>query len=253
MASQGSAGAIHHVAQVRRAEPRFLHIWTAGSNPLEHRVVDVNRRIGICIATVSPDGKPDMRIERLSGADYRSPPPSHWRVQQILVSEVFFNKSRGTIDLEFDSFAVFLRSAGHLTRSFTFHSSMGPLTWQHDGLFKQDLQLLTARKETVAVIRDAKLPRGNVMVIGIVAGDIAPQGIFEEILFSALAVLEWRRRVGCVGGLGMVDAKRMTRSLVAAVAGFPGRLLKGKARKKKEGEAGRRTRAETGNETGRMT
>ena len=130
---------------------------------------------------------------------------------------------------------------------------MGPLTWQHDGLFKQDLQLLTARKKTVAVIRDAKLPRGNVMVIGIVAGDIAPQGIFEEILFSALAVLEWRRRIGCVGGLGMVDAKRMTRSLVAAVAGFPGQLLKGKTQKKKEGDAGRRTRAETGNETGRIT
>lgn len=202
-----------------------------------------------------------MRMKRYSHrptADYRCFRilPSLWREQKLLISDVFFDKSSGTIDLEFDSFTRSLQSTGCLTRSFKFESSKGPLTWQHDGVFGKGLQLLDTEKKKVTTFSNAELVPGKITKVQIIGGEDITRAWLEEILISSLAVLEWKRRIGFIGGLSMIDAKRMTRRVVAAVAGLPEatrQILEGKNRMKTEGETGRELKVVTGYEAGRLT
>lgn len=262
MASQASTGTVQHVQSRHKPYPRIFHMKTVPSNPLEICVVDLRRRVPVCYANVSPEGKPEMRIDRCISrphAVYRAPPiEDNERTRSLLISEVFFDQSRGTINLEFDASTISLQSTGHLTRSFTFEGPVGPLTWQHDGVFSKDLQLLTARKKRAAVIRDADLDSSKIMQLVIIAGELAPRAWLELVVCTSLAVLEWRRRIGCVGGLGITDAKRMTRKVASTVAGFPGttrQFLVRKTRRKTEEETGESETATvgTGNETRRIT
>lgn len=244
MASQGSAGTVLPPPPRRPVGSRVLNIVFNPLNPLEIIVVDMKRCTVLCSARIFPDGKPDLRVERPScrhDADRSAPILRFLRAQKLLISEVFFDKSRGTIDLEFESYALSLQSTGRLTRSFKFESSIGPMTWKHDGVFGKGLQLLDARNKRFAKLRSAELVPGTSTSVRILGGKDAPRMWLEEVLASSLAVLEWKRRIGRIGGLGVMDAKRMTRELVTSIAGFPGatsRFLEGKTRRKTEGETG---------------
>lgn len=198
-------------------------------------VIDRRLKIPLYVVRVSLENKPDIRLERLcypvhpDHYPYRSSRPLN---NKVLVGDVIFHKSNGTIDLLFHGGICSLKSTGRLNRSFKFESSMGPLTWEHNGRIGKGLQLLDAEKRRVARFIDAELIPGNGLKVQIIAGESLPRVWLEEILMSAVAVLEWKRRVGRVGGLSMIDAKRMTRKLVSAVLGFPkaaGQFLKGAA------------------------
>lgn len=129
------------------------------------------------------------------------------------------------------------------------------MTWKHDGVFGKGLQLLDARNKRFAMLRSADIFPGTSTSVHILGGKDAPRMWVEEVLASSLAVLVWKRRIGRIGGLGMMDAKRMTRELVASIAGFPGatsRFLEGKTRRKTEGETKIKTRVVKEDKTGRV-
>lgn len=227
-------------------------------NPLEMIVVDMKQCTVVCSARIFLDGKPHLRVERPScrhNADHATPILDFIGAQKLLISEVVFDKSRGTIDLEFDSYALSLQSTGRLKRSFKFESSIGPMTWNHDHAFGKGLQLLDARNRRFAKLESTEVVPGTVTSVHILAGKDAPRMWVEEILASSLAVLEWKRKIGRIGGLGPMDVTRMTKRLVASIAGFPGatsRFLEGKTRRKTERETGIQTRVVKEDKTGRV-
>lgn len=261
MTSQGSAGTVVAVPPRRPARSRILDIYFDRSNPPNILVLDKRRWARLYIVSISLDGKPDMRMKRYSNrplAGYRPIGilPSQWREQKLLVGDVLFDKSSGTIDLEFDSFTRSLQSIGCLTRSFKFESSKGPLTWQHEGVFGKGLQLLDTEKRRVTTFSNAELVPGRITKVQIIGGEDMTRAWLEEVLISSLAVLEWKRRIGFIGGLSMIDAKRMTRRVAAAVAALPEttrQILEGKNQRKTEGETGRELKVVTGYDTGRLT
>lgn len=243
MTSQVSAETVVLVPPRRLARSRMLDIYFDRSNPPEILVIDIRLRVPLCIVSVSLDDKPNMRIERLTYrplASYRfAPAPSQRRTQKLLIGEVLFDESSGTINLELDSFILSLQAKGRLIRSFKFESSMGPLTWQHDGVFGKGLQLLDAERGRVARLSNAELVPGKSTTLQIIGGEDITRAWLEELLISSLAVLEWKRRIGRVGGLSTMDVKRVTRKLVAAVARFsePTRQIwEGKRQRKTTGE-----------------
>lgn len=221
MAAQVSAQTGVLVPPRHPARSSMLNIYFDRSSPSEILVTDIRYRVALCIVSVSLNDKPNMRVERLTYvplAEYHF--SSQRRTEKRLVGQVSFDESSGTINLELASSILSLQAKGRLTRSFEFESTMGPLIWQHDGVFGNGLQLLDAEKRRVARLSNAELVPGDSTRLQIMGGEHMTREWMEEILISSLAVLEWKRRIGRVGGLSTVDAKRVKRKLVAAVARF---------------------------------
>jgi len=74
-----------------------------------------------------------------------------------------------------------------------FQSSIGPLQWEGDGIFSNDLVLVNERKEWLAKFHNSAFAMGKEGKLEISNGEIT--GVFlDEIVVSGLAMIEHQRR-----------------------------------------------------------
>ncbi|MCJ1463115.1 hypothetical protein MMC07_001720 [Pseudocyphellaria aurata] len=221
MASNALARTPVRVPPRHAAQSRLLTIYLDRSYPPEMLVIDARHHLALYAVQTSleTDDEPDIRLERLdypAPPDYTDPPAA----EKVFIGDAYFDKPSGTIVLRNGSYWFTLHSAGRLNRSFEFESRMGPLRWEREGRFGKGLQLLDAEKRSIARFMDAELVPGHGLKVQIMDGEAIERAWLEEILLSSIAVIEWKRRIGSVGGLSMIDAKRTTRKVMSAVAGF---------------------------------
>lgn len=165
-------------------EPRLLHIYLDGLTHRHLTIRDSDKRTPLYTVSANSgsifSSKPHMRIFR--GSAQTTP----------IGTADFHNYSR-TVDLTIQGRPVSMDASGLFTRSHVFQSSIGPLQWEGDGIFSNDLVLVNERKEWLAKFHNSAFAMGKEGKLEISNGEIT--GVFlDEIVVSGLAMIEHQRR-----------------------------------------------------------
>ncbi|MCJ1471209.1 hypothetical protein MMC07_009857 [Pseudocyphellaria aurata] len=168
---------------------RFLHIYVEGLINRRIIILDSDKTTPVYLVDSNGAGlfssKPDLCF-------YLPPTPSSPLETQI--GSATFHSWSSTIDLQFGSSVVSLESTGSFTRSAGFQSSVGPLTWQHDSAFGDDLQLVNASGEWLARFVGASFSIGKRGTLEISGGIYFGPGLLDEIVISGIVMVEEERR-----------------------------------------------------------
>lgn len=99
-----------------------------------------------------------------------------------------FHSTRSTVDLEFRTAVVPLKSKGHFTRSMEFQSSVGLLTWQYDSALSNTARLLNPQGNWLARFESSALSWSKVGKLEIAGWVNWGPGLLDEVI-SGMAIV----------------------------------------------------------------
>lgn len=103
------------------------------------------------------------------------------------------------MDLDYGTSAVPLKPKGLLSRSTEFQSSVGLLTWQHDGALANSMSLINAGGNCLARFSSTAFARRKMGKLE-VSGEVEwGPGLLDEIVISGVAMAEAERRIADSG------------------------------------------------------
>lgn len=165
---------------------RILHLYRKGMTGYKAHILDSDKQTVLYEINIKSLGSPSISL-------YRG--PSHGNSQGALVGTANFHNFSRTTDIKIGNSAIIpLRAEGIFTSSRMFDSILGPLKWQHDGVFSKTLSLVNARGEWIArfqtVTAVSKWGRFEI-------APGTPQGgerLLDEIVLTGFAILETEKR-----------------------------------------------------------
>ncbi|MCJ1265872.1 hypothetical protein MMC22_005754 [Lobaria immixta] len=170
---------------------RFIHIYAHGLRGRRLNILDSDKTTPIYIVNNNSgsifSSKPHIRICR---------PPTSSSALETQIGSASFRIWGRTLDMEFGSSTAFLKPKGLFTRSTEFQSSVGPLTWQYDSAFRNDLRLVNTEGEWLARFEGSTFSWTKLGKLEIAGGVQWGPGLLDEIVISGLAMVaaEARRR-----------------------------------------------------------
>lgn len=167
---------------------RFLHIYVEGLRGRRLNILDSDKTTPIYIVKSNSgslfSSKPHMRICR---------PPTSSSALETQIGSASFRAWGRTVDMEFGSSTAFLKPKGLFTRSTEFQSSVGPLTWQYDSVFRSAFRLVNAEGEWLARFEGITFSWRKTGKLEIAGGVQWGPGLLDEIVISGVAMVEAER------------------------------------------------------------